>query len=189
MGSQSTGSLAMHKDKSSFFLMALEATSDNIADTMTQHLLKPWVDYNWRVKEYPRMKYSRLDTRDTTGIADAVNKLVSVGAMTPGEDTERELRVLIDFPEERNPYETAETPETAPEEGNITRIAAIQERQIARVKELIASGKAAEDIRLPFKEELIAAIAEAPKEPAQTKISTVERDEDGRIQRIVEEVA
>ena len=116
MGSGSTGSLAMHKDKTGFFLMALEATSDNIAETITSHLLKRWVDYNWRVTEYPRMTYSRLDTRDSAGIADFVQKLVSVGALTPGEDTEHELRVLGDLPEkETRPYEPEE-PEIEPEE-------------------------------------------------------------------------
>jgi phage gp29-like protein len=118
------------------------------------------VDYNWRVKEYPRMKYSRLDTRDTAGIADAVNKLVSVGAMTAGEDTERELRVLIDFPDERSPYAPAEPPEIVPEEAENEAIAAIQKRQIARVKALVASGKDVSKIELPYKDELIEAIAE-----------------------------
>lgn len=131
MGSGSTGSLAMHKDKTGFFLMALEATSDNIAETMTSHLLKRWVSYNWRVQEYPRMKYSRLDTRNAAEIAESVNKLVSVNALTPGEDTERELRVLLDLPEEENPYETEpEPPAVDPEPLDD----ATREERIARVR-------------------------------------------------------
>lgn len=122
MGSGSTGSLAMHKDKTGFFLMALEATSDNVAETMTAYLLRRWVDYNWRVTEYPRMKYSRLDTRNTTELAQAVNQLMTVKALTAGEDTERELRHLMDLPDETRPYETEE-PE---EDGEDVQIAALK---------------------------------------------------------------
>lgn len=122
MGSQSTGSLAMHKDKSSFFLMALEATSDNIAETLTTHLLRRWVGYNWRVKEYPRMKYSRLDTRDTASIAEAVSKLVTAKALTPGGKTEKELRVLMDLPEEDEPFEVDEPEIVDDESDELTRL-------------------------------------------------------------------
>jgi phage gp29-like protein len=122
----------MHRDKTSFFLMALEATSDNIAETFTSHLLKRWVDYNWRVDEYPRMKYSKLDTRDTSQLAEAVNKLVTAGAMTPGEDTERELRVQLDLPDESRPYEV-EMPDMEPEEPEMAENGD-RAAQIARLK-------------------------------------------------------
>ena len=162
MGAGSTGSLAMHKDKTGFFLMALEATSDNIADTATDHILRPLVTYNWAVRDYPRLKYSRLDTRNVGEIAESVTKLVSVGALTPGADTERELRVLLDVPEEKKPYKEPEIapaePKNASEEDEIR---AIQARQVAAVRELLAAGVAPADIRLRYKEELIAAIAKA----------------------------
>lgn len=132
MGSGSTGSLAMHKDKTGFFLMALEATSDNVAEVMTTHLLKPWVDYNWRVKAYPRMKYSRLDTRNAGEIAEALQKLISVRAVTPGEDTERELRVLLDLPAETQPFEVEPEPAA---EGH-------DEDMAAQIEQLKAQAKA-----------------------------------------------
>jgi hypothetical protein len=125
MGTGSTGSRAMHRDKTSFFLMALEAVSDNIREAMTAYLLRPWVAYNWNVKNFPRMRYSKLDTRDTAALAQSVNQLVSVGALTAGEDTERELRAQLDLPEETSPYEADEpdTPEMQPEEGDeLTRL-------------------------------------------------------------------
>lgn len=172
MGSGSTGSLAMHKDKTGFFLMALEATSDNIAETMTAYLLKPWVDYNWRVSKYPRMKYSRLDTRDVSGIADFVQKLVSVGALTAGEDTERELRVLGDLPEETRPYEVAESAEDESTE-LAERIAAavkpIQERQIARLQSELGAGKALDAITVPFRREVAEAIASVTEDAPRAR--------------------
>lgn len=151
MGTGSTGSRAMHRDKTSFFLMALEATSDNIAETITSYLLKRWVGYNWRVKEYPRMKYSRLDTRDTVQIAEAVNKLVSVGALTPGQRTEDELRAVLDMPPEDEPYEPEPAFETTPLEE-------MQARQMASMRALVARGKAAETVDVPFRSEMATAI-------------------------------
>lgn len=161
MGSASTGSLAMHKDKSAFFLMALEALADGIAQTLTTHYLKQWVDYNWRVTAYPRFKYSRLDTRDFAGIATAVNQLMSVGALTASPATEAELRVLGDLPElEIDPPIVIDGEDEIDSGADAyASVAAIQAKQIARVRELIASGKPVESIRLPYKAELIAAVA------------------------------
>lgn len=167
MGSGSTGSLAMHKDKSAFFLMALEAIADNIAQTMTAHLLKRWVDYNWQVDEYPRIEYSRLDTREAGIVAAAVNQLMSCGALTPTPDTEAELRVILDLPEKEveetadptqgQPDPEAETPPA--EEQIAAAVKPIQERQLARIRAEIARGKALEDVDVPFRGEMAAAIA------------------------------
>ncbi len=99
MGSANTGSLARHISETELYLMALEAVADNVADTMSSHLLRRWVDYNWTVREYPRMKFSRLDTRNTESLAKAVHDLVQVGAMTPDLETENELRVALQLPE------------------------------------------------------------------------------------------
>lgn len=169
MGSNSTGSLAMHKDKSSFFLMALEATADLIAETLSTHLLKQWVDYNWRVSDYPRIKYSRLDSRDLASIATAVQQLVSVGALTPNPATEAELRVLADLPdtpgEEQDPGEGPTVDETPPIAEKIAAaVAGVQARQIARIQAEIAAGKAVEEIDVPYRREVSEAIVAVLKE-------------------------
>lgn len=172
MGSGSTGSLAMHKDKSAFFLMSLEASSDTIAETQTAHLLRPWVDYNWTVKEYPRIKYSRLDTRELGVLAKAINDLMSVGALTPDPQIEAELRALADLPAQiqgvpTNPDVVTTTEETAPTPIPRTvpkKVAAairtIQERQLARVQTEMAAGKALDAIDVPYRREVAESIAE-----------------------------
>ncbi len=108
MGTANTGSLARHVSETELYLMALEAVADNVADTMSSHLLRRWVDYNWTVKEYPRMKYSRLDTRNTEGLAKAVHDLMQVGAITPDLETENELRVALQLPEREEEDEAAD---------------------------------------------------------------------------------
>ena len=176
MGSGSTGSLAMHKDKSSLFLMLLEAIADNVADTLSSYLIKPWVGYNWPVTAYPRYKYSRLDTRDTAALATAINQLVSAKTLTPSPDTEKEIRVLMDLPE----LEAGIAPIYAPpeleieededENDQMTQMAAalrpVQERQIAR---LLAEApalfraekpKTVASITVPYRSEIAARVAE-----------------------------
>ena len=99
MGEGSTGSLAMHKDKSSFFIMALEAVATNICETFNRHLLRRWVDYNWTVDDYPKLVHSRLDTRNITELADAVSKFVTAGVLTVEPMLEDEIRETLDLPE------------------------------------------------------------------------------------------
>lgn len=106
MGADSTGSLAMHRDKSSFFIMALKAIGQLITDTMTTHLIRPWVDFNWNVKGvYPEVQHSRLETRDTALLAEAISKLVTAGVVRPDDDLEDEIRVDLDLPERMEPEE------------------------------------------------------------------------------------
>jgi hypothetical protein len=158
MGAGSTGSLAMHKDKSAFFLMVLEAICDYIAGVWTTEFLRPWVDLNWIVKEYPRFKYSRLDTRTVGEIADAVSKLVTAGVITPDEGLEDELRVLADLPE--RVVENAIGVDPTVVEAVETALEDVAARQISRMVAQV--GKVAPtDIRAPLRSAQVAAIAAA----------------------------
>ena len=98
MGQGSTGSRAMHTDKTSMFLLSLGGIANEIVDTMNLHLIRPWVDYNWVVDEYPRLRYSRLESRDLQTWAEAVLKLTKAGALHPDEEIEKEARSLLDLP-------------------------------------------------------------------------------------------
>lgn len=101
MGAGSSGSLAMHKDKSSFFIMSLEAIATNVCDTFNRYLIPQWCDYNWKVGEagYPRLQHSRLDTRDITALAESMAKFIDSGVLTPGRDLEEEVRSTLGLPE------------------------------------------------------------------------------------------
>lgn len=100
MGAGSEGSLAMHKDKSSFFVMALKGVAVNILDTVNKHLIPQWVDYNWPgVEVYPQLTHSRLETRDVLQMAEAVSQLVASGVLTPDRGVEDEFRSIMELPE------------------------------------------------------------------------------------------
>lgn len=129
MGTGSTGSLAMHKDKSAFFMMALGGIANQLSDTMNAHLIRPWVDYNWSVTEYPQLRYSRLESRDLQTWADAVLKLSQAAVITADEDIEKEARSLLDLPprivvpgEEEEVPEEEVTPEEIPTEEAVAAI-------------------------------------------------------------------
>lgn len=115
MGAGSSGSLAMHKDKSSFFIMALEAIAQNVCDTFNRYLIPQWYDYNWAPSEagYPKLIHGRLDTRDVGALAEAVSKFMASGALTAGPEIEEEVRDVLGFPEMPEPDPTSE-PEADP---------------------------------------------------------------------------
>jgi len=111
MGAGSTGSLAMHRDKTSYLLLALGGHCNNICGTCDKHLIQQWVDYNWPgVTEYPRLAYSRLEQRDIAVFAEAVEKLTASGALTADETLEEESRSLLSLPEREGERMPAEMP-------------------------------------------------------------------------------
>ncbi|MDD5501563.1 MAG: DUF935 family protein, partial [Candidatus Omnitrophica bacterium] len=106
LGAGDRGSWALSKDKSSFFLMSLGAVGKNICDTMNEYAVKPLVNYNFQVKDYPKLKVSGLETRDMQVYAQNVTALFNAGAITPDFETENHLREQLEFPlKEEKDYE------------------------------------------------------------------------------------
>ena len=159
MGSGSTGSLAMHKDKSAFFMMALGAIANLIADTITRHLLRRWVDYNWAVSEYPRLRYSRLEVRDLVTWAEALSKLHAAGAIDIDDGIRREARSVLDVPPEQASSGTRAQRRPEPEPSQASKLTPVQARQIDRLVDVSANMyRRGETTRLnqvwvPFREE------------------------------------
>lgn len=100
LGSDGTGSLAMSRDKSTFFLMALRGIGEDIVEVFNRHLIPKWVDYNWPgVTDYPKLEHSRLDRRDAATVIEGLAKLIPIGGITIDEDIENEVRELLELPE------------------------------------------------------------------------------------------
>lgn len=114
------GSLAMHRDKSSFFLMALEGIGQMITETINRYLIPQMVAYNFpSVTAYPRLVHSKLDTRNVQEWASAVNTLINGRALTPGPDVERAARMLLDLPDISDDVPPPPSPD--PEGGSVAR--------------------------------------------------------------------
>lgn len=95
------GSYAMHTDKTSITFLAIQTKAKNILDTHNRHLIRQLIDFNWgplEKDEYPKMRHSRLDTREVQPIAQALTTLTGSGLITPTPELERELRELLELP-------------------------------------------------------------------------------------------
>ena len=118
LGAGDTGSWALSEDKTTFFLMALRASANNIADTFNRYLIPQMVDYNFAgVKVYPKLGYSQLESRNAQGVADAVAKLLQTGGITADRDLEQAIRASLDLPPAP---EAPSTAPAAPKEGEET---------------------------------------------------------------------
>jgi len=156
MGAGSTGSLAMHRDKTSYLLLALGGIANYICETVCKHLIRQWVDYNWPgVTEYPHLRYSRLEQRDVAVFADAVQKLTTSGALTADPTLEEEARSLLSLPELEAPMDGEMPP---PE------VMAAREKQAAKLLEiaqnLFTKGQMGEigAVSVPYKADLAVAL-------------------------------
>jgi len=159
LGAGSTGSLALSRDKTSYLLMALGGIGNYVCETVSKHLIRQWVDYNWPgVTAYPRLRYARLEQRDLATFAEAVEKLTSSGALTADPTLEEESRSLLSLPRlEAGAAMQQPDDEPAP-------VTAAREKQAAKLLEiaqnLFTKGQTAEIgvVSVPYKAELAAAL-------------------------------
>jgi len=109
LGGGDRGSWALSKDKSSFFLMSLNAIATNICDTFNTYAIKPWVDYNYaNVQKYPKLKVGNLETREVANYATAITNLITAGAITVGDEVEGAVRDMLKLPPKPEPTQQSE---------------------------------------------------------------------------------
>jgi hypothetical protein len=100
LGATSTGSYALSKDQSDFFYDSLQATSNNIKDTINKYAIQQLIDINWPgTKEYPKLEVDKIGALDKQAFATAINALVGARMITPDEDLEKAVRDEMDLPE------------------------------------------------------------------------------------------
>ena len=100
IGEGTAGSFALVRDRSSFFLMSLNAIADELRGPINRFLVPKWVNWNWPdVTEYPQLTHSRLDRRDVAVMVDALSKMIPAGIVTPDDEIEREVREWLELPE------------------------------------------------------------------------------------------
>lgn len=182
MGSGSTGSLAMHKDKTSMTMLALGGVANTITATTDRYLIRPWVNYNWRVSEYPRLRYSHLEARDLEKWAAVVVGLLSGGALTMSPDIEQASRDILDLPTlSGTPDDDLGGLPAGP--AKTEAVAAVRRRQLEKIAEhaerIYARGDLTEALRLsvPYRAEMIEALGgdsiEAAAQAAEVKAAVI----------------
>lgn len=99
LGAGKTGSFSLHKDKTGFFLDALDSVAKGVEDTINNYAIKRLVDLNWTVEEYPKLTHGDIGMVDTEQLANSIQALVLAGGITPDVELERYLRMVMNLPE------------------------------------------------------------------------------------------
>ncbi len=116
LGQAGMGSYSLSADMSSFFLMALKATANNITGIMNRHAIRQWVNFNYVVDVYPKLMVSGLEYFDIGAYSKAVKDMVDGDLIEPDEDIEQELRRRLHLPPRKTPWpDPKPEPEPVPE--------------------------------------------------------------------------
>ena len=99
LGTGTTGSFALGKDQSDFFLMALNAQSKYLCDVINSYAIPQLVDLNWDVEGYPYLKCDKLGGRDVDGIIKGTTELTGGSIILPDQGLEEFMRDLLGLPE------------------------------------------------------------------------------------------
>jgi len=103
-----SGSWALSRDQSSFFLMALKAHAWLIAREYNRILVRALVDLNFQVDRYPMVVVADLDQRKVQEWLGQIAQLFTSGGLTADADTENFVRRELGLPD---------LPQEATEEG------------------------------------------------------------------------
>jgi hypothetical protein len=82
--SKASGNRALGQEMTDFFFLAVQATADQIARTITATSVKRLVDYNWGgVEKYPTLQVSNLRARSLDQTLTALSQLATANVMAP----------------------------------------------------------------------------------------------------------
>lgn len=108
LGTQ-TGSWALGSTFADFFTLSLQTLAQQIADTVTQHVVEDLVDLNFGESEpAPRVVFDEIGSRQAA-TAQALKALFDAGAIFPDSDLEEALRQQFGLPPR-----TSDTPAVDP---------------------------------------------------------------------------
>lgn len=101
LGSGDSGSWALAKDKTSFFLMALRSVMANLEGTYNRYLIPRWVGANWANvprSSLPQLVHGPLNTRDVAAWFEAVERGVKGGFLDNDDQLRAMARDYLDLP-------------------------------------------------------------------------------------------
>jgi phage gp29-like protein len=99
-GSSGSGAQALAKDLSSLFMKSEEAVANVIKSTIMEQLVHQICDLNFTdmPNGYPQLTYGSIGDDDISVFSEAVNKLMTAGALTSDIETEERVREIINLP-------------------------------------------------------------------------------------------
>lgn len=97
LGTQ-TGSWALGTTFADFFTLSLQTLAQQIADTVTQHVIEDWVDINFGETEpAPRLVFDEIGSRQAA-TAQAIKMLTDAGILLPDRSLEEAARQQFGLP-------------------------------------------------------------------------------------------
>jgi hypothetical protein len=110
LGTQ-TGSWALGTTFADFFTLSLQTLAQQIADTVTQHVIEDWVDINFGETEpAPRLVFDEIGSRQAA-TAQAIKMLTDAGILLPDRSLEEAARQQFGLPPKDPRPTTAPLPE------------------------------------------------------------------------------
>lgn len=99
-GPNSTGSWAMHTDKTSLFARALKVFMDSVAETINRFAIPNLMRYNsFRITDMPRIRVNALEKPDLEAVGKYLTALAAAGMpLFPNPDLEKYLSDLAGMP-------------------------------------------------------------------------------------------
>lgn len=96
-----SGTRSTSEDHSRLFEQAEEALADNIAETVTECVIKLLIDLNFSsgIKKYPKLRHGKLGDDNVPMLSDAIGKFVTAGALNPKPEDENIVRRLVGWTE------------------------------------------------------------------------------------------
>lgn len=97
--SSGSGSRAVGEVQLKVFEYSVKFVADYIADTMNRYVVKPLVDLNFNVTEYPKITAGEVGGESLAVLAKALSDLITAGVITPTSEDEAYLRGILGLPE------------------------------------------------------------------------------------------
>lgn len=99
LGGKSVGSYALSKDQSAFFLNSMDTIAEGIENVINEQAIKPLVDMNFNVEEYPKINHGDLGITDILELSQALQSLTMSGIITPDVELEDYIRTVMKLPQ------------------------------------------------------------------------------------------
>lgn len=94
-----SGSYALSKDQTDFFVMALKSVANDICDTINRHLIPELINYNADgIKNYPYLS-CELNINDVNSALTALRTAVDGRIINPDIQIEQQMRRSLELPE------------------------------------------------------------------------------------------
>lgn len=118
---QVSGSLARSRKSFDMFMLLLDKLRQDLTEqVINEQIIRPLVDLNYTVEEYPQFAFLPITDEVRVDILDEWAKLVQAGAISSTPGDKAHIRELLDFPETKDgdSQDTGpETPEGTPPGG------------------------------------------------------------------------